>query len=122
MVERELLPDDVAKQIAGMGYIKSYFPIKIGRGRFTNFSVTCPFCGESVGIDRLKGEMKVWAETVSLMGFGACGKCKTWMPFDVKLREDGSILAKNGDIWQETSAKRSGGFLSSLKRFFGVAP
>lgn len=66
-------------------------------------SIACSKCGQHLTGEQLKGEFVVYnEESAALDGFGVCESCKLINPFNLKVRNDGTMLVKMTDGWKES--------------------
>jgi len=119
MVERCALPKDVISQIAAMKPIKPLFPIRFGAGVVNGLNLACPNCQTSVPIERVRGNISSFSHSASISGFAACPACKGWSSFEIRFRDDGSMLVKNEDGWEEIPP-RSMGIFQRIFRYLRI--
>lgn len=66
-------------------------------------SIACSKCGRHLEGEQLKGEFVAYNdESAALDGFGVCEPCKLINPFNIKVRNDGTMLVKMTDGWKES--------------------
>ena len=66
-------------------------------------SIACSKCGQHLEGEQLKGEFVAYNdESAALDGYGVCEACKLINPFNIKVRNDGTMLVKMTDGWRES--------------------
>lgn len=115
-VEKVPIPKEVRDELANMETLSSIFPILIGNGRYNQITLTCPYCGASIGAEMQKGMVDRREHSVAISGFGICRECMVLAPFQVRLRDDGSMLFRQEHGWGERMAPTKG-MLRGLIRF-----